>query len=63
MLTLYEIDTNNLTIEKLEAIWDYLEPKAQEMLEIKLAMQAINPIKKSTPPKNGKECKLTTTKL
>lgn len=46
MLTLYDIDTNNLTMEKLEAIWDYLEPKAQEMLEIKLSMQAINPIKK-----------------
>lgn len=54
MLTLYDIDTNNLTLEKLEAIWDYLEPKAQEMLEIKLSMQAINPIKKAPLPKMEK---------
>lgn len=54
MLTLYDIDTNNLTPEKLEAIWDYLEPKAQEMLEIKLAMETINPIKKAPIPKMEK---------
>ena len=54
MLTLYEIDTNNLTMEKLEAIWDYLEPKAQEMLEIKLTMEAIKPIKKAPLPKMEK---------
>lgn len=54
MLTLYEIDTNNLTPEKLEAIWDYLEPKAQEILEIKLAIETIEPIKKAPLPKMEK---------
>lgn len=54
MLTLYEIDTNNLTPEKLEVIWEYLEPQAQAMLEIKLAMETIEPIKKAPLPKMEK---------
>lgn len=54
MLSLYDIDTNKLTMEKLEAIWDYLEPQAQEMLEIKLAIETISPMKKAPLPKMEK---------
>ena len=54
MLTLYDIDLNKLTPEKLEAIWDYIDPKDQEMIEIKFSMEAIKPIKKAPLPKMEK---------
>lgn len=38
MLTIYDLDLKNMTKEKLEQIWDYLDPKDQQILEIKLSL-------------------------
>lgn len=46
MLTINDLDLKNLTREKLEQIWDYLEPKDQEMLEIKFSIDNFKDLQK-----------------
>lgn len=46
MLTIYDLDLKNMTKEKLEQIWDYLEPKDQQMLEIKFSIDNFKDLQK-----------------